>query len=570
MRRWRPALALMLALHGVAAAATIQVVNGDGANEGFNDATVVAPVGGNPGTTLGAQRLNAFTRAAELWGELLTSAVVIRVNATMDPLTCTSMSATLGSAGTNTVHYNFTNAPYANTYYPQALANKIAGVDLTGTNDITAYFNSTIGTTCTFPKTWYYGLDGNPAASELDFVTVVMHEIGHGLGFQTFVSLSTGARFNDRDDVYMKFLEDHGAGLAWSAMNNAQRAASAIDTSDLHWTGSAVVAAGATLSAGRHAGGHVQMYAPGSLVSGSSVSHWDTALSPNELMEPSYTTAMVDPGLARALMTDLGWDFGLSTTTSTSTTSSTSTSATSTTTTSTSTSTSTTTFTTSTTAASTSTSTSVTSTTTSTSTSSTSSTSTTSSTTSTSTTTTTAPSQHDGPCAPVPLASCRVGASQRSSVQLRNAASSAKDVLKWRMTHGGPSLPADIVAADVTLALCIYDTGTPQLLLSSTIPTAGTCGGKPCWKPLGSGFRFKSKTATPSGIVDVKLQATGLGELGIVLKGKGGLLAMPALGLAPPVRVQLVATDDGGTTCWESSFASAQKNDAAQFKANGS
>jgi hypothetical protein len=49
-------------------AATITIVNRDGANEGFNDPAPVTPVGGNPATTLGAQRLTAFQFAASLWG----------------------------------------------------------------------------------------------------------------------------------------------------------------------------------------------------------------------------------------------------------------------------------------------------------------------------------------------------------------------------------------------------------------------------------------------------------------------------------------------------------------------
>ena len=49
-------------------AATIQIVNLDGALEGFNDNTAVAPIGGNPGTTRGAQRLNVFNQAAAVWG----------------------------------------------------------------------------------------------------------------------------------------------------------------------------------------------------------------------------------------------------------------------------------------------------------------------------------------------------------------------------------------------------------------------------------------------------------------------------------------------------------------------
>ena len=45
-------------------AAQFVIVNADFPGEGFNDPTPAAPVGGNPGTTLGEQRLNVFLRAA--------------------------------------------------------------------------------------------------------------------------------------------------------------------------------------------------------------------------------------------------------------------------------------------------------------------------------------------------------------------------------------------------------------------------------------------------------------------------------------------------------------------------
>ena len=51
-----------------AGAATITVVNLDGAGEGFNDPTVVAALPSNPFTTLGAQRLHVFQTAAAQWG----------------------------------------------------------------------------------------------------------------------------------------------------------------------------------------------------------------------------------------------------------------------------------------------------------------------------------------------------------------------------------------------------------------------------------------------------------------------------------------------------------------------
>jgi hypothetical protein len=49
-----------------ASAANILVVNADGSGEGLNDPTPAAPVGGNPGTTIGQQRLVVLQQAAEI------------------------------------------------------------------------------------------------------------------------------------------------------------------------------------------------------------------------------------------------------------------------------------------------------------------------------------------------------------------------------------------------------------------------------------------------------------------------------------------------------------------------
>ena len=100
----RGALGALLVVAGLGAsapatAATITIVNNDGAGEGFNDPTATAPIGGNTGTTIGQQRLIAFQFAADVWGALLPSNVEIRINATFDALTCSATSAVLGSAG---------------------------------------------------------------------------------------------------------------------------------------------------------------------------------------------------------------------------------------------------------------------------------------------------------------------------------------------------------------------------------------------------------------------------------------------------------------------------------------
>jgi hypothetical protein len=313
MKRFVIVLSLlcMLALASSAGAANIIIINSDGAGEGFNDPTAAVPVGGNPGTTLGQQRLLAFQYAAELAGLCLISDVTIEVRAFMNPLTCTASSAVLGSAGTIAVLRDFTGAPLSGTWYSMALANALTGVDNDpGVPDIQAQFNSSINgsPTCLGGFNWYYGYDGIlPPGNYIDFVTVVMHEILHGLGFQSFINTSTGAEFGLFDDVYEANAEHHGAvPSALTIMTNAQRVAAVKSDPNLHWIGPNVTAATGLLSGGV-SNGHVRLHGPATLVPGSSYSHFSTALTPNETMEPNYVAPNHNRGLATELLKDIGW-----------------------------------------------------------------------------------------------------------------------------------------------------------------------------------------------------------------------------------------------------------------------
>ena len=303
------ALALLLCLYSLSASATqIIISNLDGAGEGFNDTTAVAAAGGNPGTTLGQQRLNVFAHAAKLWEAVIGSNVTIIVEAKFDPLTCSATQGVLGSAGPATVFRNFPNVPTVNTWYPVSLANSLANSDLSVNADITATFNSDIdnNNNCLNNTNWYYGLDGNRPSGTIELLSVVLHEIGHGLGFLTFVDLATGAKFIGYDDTFMRNLEDHSVGQAWNQLSDAGRLASSTDTADLHWTGPNVTALTAAYTGGVNQG-HFRMYAPGTLAAGSSVSHFSNTLTPNELMEPFDTGPKSGPGLALQLMQDVGW-----------------------------------------------------------------------------------------------------------------------------------------------------------------------------------------------------------------------------------------------------------------------
>ena len=240
VRRLLPALILGLSL-STAHAATIVVINNDGPGEGFNDPTSASPVGGNPGTTVGQQRLNVFNRAASIWGAVLPSAVTIRLGATFDALSCSSSGAVLGSCGPDDIFRDFSGAPLAHTWYVGAEADKLHGTDLSsGSTDMTAQFNVSIGNTgCMDGYSWYYGYDDNEGANGIDLLVVVLHEMGHGLGFLSLVDESSGSLFGGYSDVYSDFLYDANTGLHWNEESNAQRAASAISVTGLLWDGPA-------------------------------------------------------------------------------------------------------------------------------------------------------------------------------------------------------------------------------------------------------------------------------------------------------------------------------------------
>ncbi|MCA9450763.1 MAG: hypothetical protein KC931_26815, partial [Candidatus Omnitrophica bacterium] len=229
-----------------------------------------------------------------------------------NPKTCSASSAVLGSAGPVSVRASFPGAPVANTWYPIALANQLYGSDLNpGVAEINAEFNSDIDNNpgCLAGTDWYYGIDGNPTPGDIDLVSVLLHEFCHGLGFLTVANAQTGAKLSGKDDIFLNQLRDESVGKNWNdgTMSDSDRAASAIDTGDLTWTGPEANALNGDLSTGVHASGNIEMYAPGPYEGGSSVSHYSTSLHPNALMEPSYTSVNHNPTLSAALMFDLGW-----------------------------------------------------------------------------------------------------------------------------------------------------------------------------------------------------------------------------------------------------------------------
>ena len=250
----RPALrraAAILALLGCAwsadlqAGATITVLNINKPNEGFNDLTPVEPVGGNSGRTLGAQRLIAFQHAADQWGSTIDSKVEIRIAASFEPLACDANTAVLGAAGAAEIFSDFANAP-KKAWYPSALASKLAGKDMAseGVPHIRARFNSRLGLfpDCLPGAPFYLGTD-NQHGDQIDLVSVLLHEIAHGLGFQSFTDDETGEQYENLPSVWDFYLVDSRSERPWVSMSNDERRLSAISGPYLAWKGALVSAA---------------------------------------------------------------------------------------------------------------------------------------------------------------------------------------------------------------------------------------------------------------------------------------------------------------------------------------
>ena len=319
-----------------AQAATITIQVTDAAGTGFNDTTAFTPVGGNTATTVGQARLNVFKEAARIWGLLIDSNVTIIVSASFAPLSCSASTGVLGSAGPSWIFHDFTGAttaPMPGVFYPGALANALHGSRISGTSngqpygqtDISATFNSAINgdPTCLGGEKFYYGFDhqlsahGPPGTFVADLLGVVLHELGHGLGFVSFVDQNgvgtTESNGTALLGIYDQYIYDEGTAQFWPQMTAAERAQSEIGSgangnTGLVWNGAHVNA-----HLGRETGGvtvnnHMRLFAPPTYKASSSISHWDSSATPDLLMEPNYSLNTGDhTDLTTCVLYDLGW-----------------------------------------------------------------------------------------------------------------------------------------------------------------------------------------------------------------------------------------------------------------------
>lgn len=261
------------------------------------------------------QAQTAFAYAANIWTQTLESTVPIKVNVYFTTL----IPGLLGITFPNGIK-DFPGAPMNSTWYATSLANSITGTELNpGQFDIDIYLNSSVN--------WYTDTVGTVPAGQYDLVSIVLHEICHGLGFVSlakksgaegsfgllqasdFAPLTTSFPWPSLDtlpSVFDRYLLNALSQPLDTFTNPSTTLGTILTSNNIYFSGPSAVAANGNFNP--------RMYAPSPFSLGSSVLHLNEATYPtgniNELMTPNAAAANANhnPGpICIGILKDIGW-----------------------------------------------------------------------------------------------------------------------------------------------------------------------------------------------------------------------------------------------------------------------
>jgi hypothetical protein len=114
-------------------------------------------------------------KAEEIWGSLIHSDVPINIDVKFREMT-EEEAGVLAYTLSDGPYVVYTNGALPPRIYSAALAEKLLGRNLNGNEpDMLIEFNT--------GHSWYYKDDGNPGENQHDFLSTLLHEMAHGLGF---------------------------------------------------------------------------------------------------------------------------------------------------------------------------------------------------------------------------------------------------------------------------------------------------------------------------------------------------------------------------------------------------
>jgi hypothetical protein len=251
--------------------------------------------------TLNAEQRAATLYSLDLWSTQLAGSVPVDINVSFVPLEVGVLGR---SFRMQDFFDNGTYTSYPNTFYPSALWNQLVGYDATWMYDIRIEMNSY------YSDQFYYGVDANPPSGQRDWVTIMLHEATHGLGFMSnttqqgyyiFVDDDGWAYYDEYPCIYTRQLYQGLSGPCITELSEWEREALLVSEN---------------LYAGRPAsnllaandGVRVKMYAPLTWAGGSSRSHWDSSVTFSTFMKYNYQYPLHTFNNRKiGILKDLGW-----------------------------------------------------------------------------------------------------------------------------------------------------------------------------------------------------------------------------------------------------------------------
>jgi len=253
--------------------------------------------------SMNSEQYTATEYALDLWGTQLLGSVPVDISVSFILLE-------VGVLGRSFRMQDFFDdgsyeTPFHNTFYPSSLWNQLVKYDATMMKDIVIEMNSY------YSDEFYYGLDANAPSGKRDWVTIMLHEVTHGLGFMTnttqdgyyfFVDEDGWLNYADYPCIYTRQLYAGLSGACVTELTEYERELLYISNN---------------LYAGRpnsylltaNEGVRVKMYAPKPYKPGSSRSHWDSSVSFPTFMKYAYQYPLHTFNFRKiGILKDLGWE----------------------------------------------------------------------------------------------------------------------------------------------------------------------------------------------------------------------------------------------------------------------
>lgn len=303
-----------------ASAVVVNVDFSDPPGTGFNDTNLDRQ----------AERRAALARALEIWEAQLVGSVELQLTASYD---ATLPPELLATGIYTSASANLSGLPLLAVWYPAPLASQLHGSSLPATSGpdvgfhMRVIFNDTLNGDTPGTGIFYYGLDGNRPSGDVDFVTIALHELGHGFGFGALIDLTTGKWANiitgtvpppelPFGDVFsMQLTRTPPGGGAndkdFFDMTDTERL-NAVTSDEVYWKGTAVKSAAeftpppAMSTRLVNSKGEILMFSPATF-SSSAISHWDQDHVNDVLLKPAVISVNKDIDVTREAMIDIGW-----------------------------------------------------------------------------------------------------------------------------------------------------------------------------------------------------------------------------------------------------------------------